>query len=76
MKRTILLLCAVLTSSLSFAAGFSKDSPQLNALGSAWKSQNTTTVQKQNMYNHNDLMIVYGGQDMAGRVEVPALAIA
>lgn len=72
MKKNILFICAILLSTLAFA-GFTKDSPQLKALGSAWKTQASTESQKDNIRNHQDIMIVYGGQDIESNA---ALSIA
>lgn len=76
MKRTLLLIGAILLSSLAFATGFSKDSAQLRALAGAWKSQASTATQQQDLVNHHDITIVYGGQDIAGKTDLAALAVA
>ena len=66
MKQLLTFAAALLVSTYSFAdinsTGFGKNSPQLKALGSAWKSSAQTT----NLNNvKNDLTIVYGGEDVA-----------
>lgn len=76
MKKTILTLCALALGSHALAAGFSKGSDQLNAVGSAWKSQPSTSVQRQEMVSHHDMTIVYGGQDISTKTTVPVLNIA
>ncbi len=67
MKSFILLVGALLISSISFAnaSGLSKGSPQLNALGSAWRAHPSVKE------SPNDITIVYGGEDVSRR---PTLA--
>jgi hypothetical protein len=76
MKKALLLIGAILLSSLAFATGFSKDSAQLKALAGAWKSQASTATQKQDLINHHDITIVYAGQDLASKSDEAALAVA
>lgn len=60
MKKIFLLVAAILVSSSSLAdTAFSKNSPQLNSLGSAWKSHHSMQL------NQNDITIVYGGEDVS-----------
>ena len=75
MKKTMLFISVILLSTLAFA-GFTKDSPQLKALGSAWKTQASTNTQKDNIRNHQDIMIVYGGQDITETAGLATLTVA
>lgn len=60
MKRTILVIAAFLVSANCIAdSSFSKGSPQLKALGSAWKAHHSIQP------NRNDITIVYGGEDVS-----------
>lgn len=76
MKKSLLLIGALLLSSLAFATGFSKDSAQLKAIAGAWKSQASTATQKQDLVSHHDITIVYGGQDIASKTDLTAVAAA
>lgn len=76
MIRSILLVGAILLSTLTFATGFSKDSPQLKALASAWKPQNATPSQRQSLQHHDNIIMAYAGQDVTNRVAVPVLEVA
>jgi hypothetical protein len=64
MRQLIMLVAAMLMSSYSVAdvqsSGLSKNSPQLNALGSAWKTPQSMPSQK----SKNDITMVYGGEDI------------
>jgi len=67
MKKLTLLIAALVVSTCSFAnEGLSKNSPQLNALGSAWKSHPAQVL------NQHDLTMGYGGADISRR---PTLAM-
>lgn len=69
MKKLIMLAIAVVVCSSSFAdnTGFNKNSTQLNALGSAWKTQGTP---KHN-FNDANMTMGYGGEDIS---RTPTLA--
>lgn len=69
MKRLILLAATVLVSTCGFAnepATLSKNSPQLKALGSAWKATQGISLKD----NKNDITIVYGGEDISRRYTI------
>ncbi len=67
MKKLMLLIAALVVSTCSFAdVGLTKNSPQLNALGSAWKSH------QHQVLNQHDLTMGYGGADVSRR---PTLAM-
>lgn len=70
MKKLIMLAMAVVACSSSFAdnTGFTKNSTQLNALGSAWKSQGTT----KHSLNDANITMGYGGEDIS---RTPRLAL-
>jgi hypothetical protein len=72
MKRLLTLtLVAVFGFTNAQASGFSKNSTQLNALGSAWKTQQAAPKQ-----DKNDLTIVYGGEDLdPGRPTLAAYTV-
>lgn len=79
MKQLFTLISIVLVSTCSFAGvsptGLGKNSPQLNALGSAWKMQTQSAIHP--AQTTNDLMMVYGGADVSRRPTlVPHLATA
>lgn len=75
MKKMFLLVCVMLVSSMGFAGipstGLSKNSPELKALGSAWKAH--PSIQASQL--QKNLTIVYGGQDV-GQAEIQAAPIA
>jgi hypothetical protein len=60
MKQTIMFVGVFLISTCGFA-GLTKGSPQLNALGAAWKAHPSTQAQ----LNHNDIMMGYAGVDIS-----------
>lgn len=69
MKKLALIFAVLMVSTCSFAAdqlGLSKNSPQLNALGSAWKAQKSQPL------NQHDITMGYGGEDISRR---PTLAM-
>lgn len=61
---------ALLVSTISFAdaqsSGFAKNSTQLNALGSAFKSQPVVAP----TINPNDITMGYAGEDVANKYNV------
>ncbi len=71
MKSLILFVGIILISSTSFASisssSLSKDSAQLHALGSAWKTYSSLRPSP----NTNDITIVYGGADVSRRPTAP-----
>lgn len=65
MKQFALLISVAVLSTTSFAgSSFNKNSPQLKALGSAWKSQQSVQINKDN----DEMTMGYGGQDIANRL--------
>lgn len=74
MKQMIMLVGALVISTCGFAgtqSGLSKSSPQLNALGSAWKAHQATPAK----LNHNDIMMGYAGVDISRKPTiVPQIA--
>lgn len=64
MKQVTLFIGTILMSALCFAnpqTSLSKNSPQLNALGSAWKTAQSTHA----IEGTNDITMVYGGADIS-----------
>lgn len=61
MRRSFLLIGAMLASSYCFANASS--STQLQALGSAWKTEQSLHAKQ----DKNDIAIVYGGADIFRR---------
>lgn len=69
MPKTILLVAAVLVSSVSLAASsLAKNSTQPDALASAWKAPQSTLSKQETQHG---IAMVYGGADIASR---PTLA--
>ncbi len=69
MRKLIFVVAALIVSTGVFAEGqhgLTKNSPQLNALGSAWRSQQSQTL------SQHDITMGYGGQDISNR---PTLAM-
>lgn len=66
MKQLMTLVSAILVSTCTFAigSGLSAGSPQLKALSSAWKTQQSST----NLQAiKNDITMGYGGADVSRR---------
>lgn len=65
-KKTILITALAIFTTSAFAeipsTGFSKNSPQLQALGSAFKNESTTRPKID-----PSMMISYAGSDVKGR---------
>lgn len=69
MKKLAAIAITILVSSYTFAdasSGFSKDSAQLKALGSAFKSDAHATVTPS--FNSNDITMGYAGEDVSDKI--------
>jgi hypothetical protein len=66
MKQLTTLVCAALISTCTFAtgSGLSAGSPQLKALSSAWKTQQSSANLQ---LSKDDITMGYGGADMSRR---------
>lgn len=71
MKKLTAIAVAILVSSYAFAdtaTGFSKGSPQLKALGSAFKAGAHATISPST--NTNDITMGYAGEDVSNKITV------
>lgn len=71
MKQLVYIAVATLLVSTASFADVAKNSPQLNALTSAWKGQHTISLQ-----GHHDINMVYGGADIITRKPTTVTHIA
>lgn len=61
MKKSLAMLVALAVSTCTLAAGLNKGSQQLNSLGLAWKSHQSTQIK----LNKDDILMGYAGDDIS-----------
>jgi hypothetical protein len=72
MKKLITLASAILVSTISFAAPLNKPSAQLKTLGSAWKTQQSSSP----TLDKNDITMGYAGKDLSRQGHFAAAVIS